>query len=129
MHRRRVDSDRKRTSARRRRAIRCECGQASLEFLGSLPVALLAVAVAWQLVLAGHTVWMAGNAARVAARAGAVGRDPRVAARSALPSYLEEGLSVQRRGPRVTVRVALPILSGRWHTPARITGSASMERQ
>ena len=106
-----------------------ECGQASVELLGSLPAALLVVAVAWELVLAGHTTWLAANAARVAARAGAVGRDPRVAARSALPSYLEQGLRVDRSGDRVSVKVALPLLVRSWRTSAHIGASASMESQ
>ena len=44
-------------------------GQASVELLGVLPAVLLAALAAWQIVLAGHTAWLAGNAARVAARA------------------------------------------------------------
>lgn len=104
-------------------------GQASVELLGSLPAVLLVVAVAWQLVLAGHTTWLAANAARVAARAAAVGRDPRSAARSALPSHLERGLRVSRSGDRVSVTVALPLLAGRWRSGAHIGASALMERQ
>src|SRR5436189_7983 len=46
-----------------------ERGQASVELLGTLPVALLVALVSWQLVLAGQATWLAGNAARVAARA------------------------------------------------------------
>ena len=104
-------------------------GQASVELLGSLPAALIAIAVSWQLVLAGHTAWVTANAARVAARAAAVGSDPRAAAHSALPSYLDRGMQLVRRGERVSIRVRLPVLIGRWSSPARIGASASMESQ
>jgi hypothetical protein len=109
-----------------------ERGQASVEFLGTLPAALLVVLVAWQLVLAGQTSWLAGNAARVAARAQAVGRDPDEAARSALPSHLRRRLEVAQegeRGERIRVQVRLPLLLRRWGSPLRIGATAAMRRQ
>jgi hypothetical protein len=104
-----------------------ERGQASVEFLGVLPAALLVALAAWQLALAGQAVWLSGNAARVAARAQAVGRDPESAARSALPSYLRKGLVVRGEHGRVTVRVGVPLLSRRWRAPLRIGSTAAME--
>jgi pilus assembly protein CpaE len=109
--------------------LEAECGQASIEFLGVLPAALLVVLGAWQLVLAGQAVWLTGNAARVAARAQAVGRDPREGARSALPSYLRHGLMVRGDGRRVSVRVAVPLLIGRWQTPLRVGATAALEER
>jgi hypothetical protein len=107
-----------------------ERGQASVEFLGTLPAALLVVMVAWQLVLAGQAGWLAGNAARVGARAGVVGGDPRAAARSALPSYLRRHLEVARDGPgRLKVRVRVPLLLKRWSSPFEIGASAAMPDQ
>jgi pilus assembly protein CpaE len=108
-----------------------ECGQASVEFLGTLPAALLVVLVAWQLVLVGQASWLAGNAARVAARAEAVGGDPGAAARSALPSYLRRHLEVVHEDgeSRVEVRVHLPLLLRRWSSPLEIGAAAAMERQ
>jgi hypothetical protein len=107
-----------------------ERGQASVEFLGVLPAALLLVLAAWQLALAGEASWLAANAARVAARAQAVGRDPDPAARSALPSYLRDRMQVTTAdGGRVYVRVRLPLLLKRWRTPVRIGASAAMTRQ
>ena len=64
---------------------RCERGQASVELVAMVPFVLLVGAVVWQLALAGHAAWAGANAARVAARAEAVGRDGERAARSALP--------------------------------------------
>jgi hypothetical protein len=107
-----------------------ERGQASVEFLGVLPAALLLVLAAWQLALAGQTSWLAANAARVGARAQAVGHDPDLAARSALPSYLRDRMQVTSGdGGRVLVRVRLPLLLKRWRTPVRIGASAAMARQ
>jgi hypothetical protein len=91
-----------------------ERGQASVELIGALPLVLLAALVAWQLALAGHALWLCAQATRVAARAEAVGRDPRAAARSALPRRLERGLVVKRRREGgVEVELRVPIVLGR----------------
>ena len=97
-----------------------ERGQASIELVAVLPFVLLVAAVAWQLVLLGHTAWLTAQAARAAARADAVGRDREAAARSALPLSLERGLEVRRLpagGVRVSVRV--PLLLDVWDAPVR----------
>jgi hypothetical protein len=100
-----------------------------VEFLGVLPAALLVALAAWQLALAGQAVWLSGNAARVAARAQTVGRDPARAARSALPSYLRRGLVVRGEGGRVSVRVRVPLVLGRWRTPIRVGATAALEQR
>jgi pilus assembly protein CpaE len=102
-------------------------GQASVELVAAVPLVLLVGLVAWQLVLAGHALSLCANAARVAARAEAVGRDPRAAARSALPLGLERGLEVARRregGVRVSVRA--PLLLAATGVAPRIGASASL---
>ena len=107
--------------------LRRETGQASVELVAALPFVLLVGLVAWQLALTGHTAWLCANAARVAARAEAVGRDPERAARSALPAGLEGGLRVERRkagGVRVSVRV--PFVLRRWRAPVRLGASSSL---
>jgi type IV secretory pathway TrbD component len=116
--------------ATNRPALRCQHGQASVELLGVLPLALLAGLVAWQLALAGQTAWLCAHAARAAARADAVGRSADRAARSALPSSLERGLSVERRrSGGVHVRVGVPLVLRRWHAPVRIGATASLGRR
>ena len=45
-----------------------ERGQASVELVALLPLALLLVALAWQAAVAGQAVWLSGAAARAAAR-------------------------------------------------------------
>jgi hypothetical protein len=87
-----------------------EQGQASVEFVGLLPVIAIVGALVWQAAVAGQTIWLAGAAARAAARAAAVGGDAGAAARGALPPRLERGLAVTRN-PRGEVRVAVRVPS------------------
>ena len=92
-----------------------------------LPFVLLAGLLAWQLMLAGHTLWLCAAAARTAARAEAVGGGTERAARSALPEALERGLKVStpgRGGVRVSVRV--PLIMQRWSTPVRVSATSSL---
>lgn len=106
-----------------------ERGQVSVEFVGTLPAALLVVLVAWQLFIAGQTSWLAANAARVASRAQVVGRDPEAAARSSLPRHLREHLEVESGGDRVRIRVRIPVLLRRWSSPLGVGATAAMERR
>ena len=103
-----------------------ERGQASVELLGVLPILLLVGLAAWQLVLAGQTSWLAGNAARVGARAEAVGEDPAPAVRSALPADMRRGLRVSSRDGRVSVRVRMPVVMRGWASPLRVGASAGL---
>ncbi len=89
---------------------------------------LLAVLVCWQLALAGHAVWVVGNAARVGARAEAVGSDARGAAASALPRGMRRGLSVRVGSDgRVRVRARIPLLLPGVRTPFSVSSSARLE--
>jgi pilus assembly protein CpaE len=107
-----------------------ERGQASVELLGALPAVLLIALVAWQLALAGHAAWLAGNAARVAARADAVGADPARAARGALPARLRRGLTVaERGGGRVDVAVRIPVVLEGAGSRLRAGASAALPQQ
>ena len=109
------------------RRMRSECGQASVEFVASLPFVIVAGLLAWQLVLVGHVAWDAAAAARAGARAALVGRSAASAARSALPGPLRRGARVEARGVRgVRVSVPIPLLVYRWQTPARIAAGASL---
>jgi pilus assembly protein CpaE len=92
---------------------RAQDGQATVEFLGLLPVLALVALLGWQAVVAGQAAWLAGTAAREAARARALGHDPTVAARRALPGGLRPGLRVTRDGDDgVRVEVAVPVVAG-----------------
>jgi hypothetical protein len=107
-------------------SVRPESGQASVETVALVPLVLLAAAIAWQLVLTGHTLWLCANAARAAARAELVGASPTRAARSALPHSLERDLSVTRTASGIRVRVRLPLLLHAWHTPLRLAATTSL---
>jgi pilus assembly protein CpaE len=107
----------------------CERGQASVELIGVLPAALLLVAIGWQLLLAGQATWLAANAARVAARAQAVGADPDAAARSSLPSHLKRHLEVDGGGGEVRVRLRVPLFGKGLDSPLRVGAAAALESQ
>jgi hypothetical protein len=100
-----------------------------VELVAALPFVLLVGLLAWQVVLAGHTAWLTANAARVAARAEAVGRDREAAARSALPRSLERGLDVRKRpAGGVRVRVRVPLLLRGVRSPLTVSASSSLGR-
>jgi hypothetical protein len=104
----------------RTRSCTTEQGQASVELVALLPLLAVLAAVLWQGVVAGQAVWLAGSAARAAARASAVGSDARAAARRVLPERLERGLVVRRmpsgRGVGVAIGVPAIVGSGRLTT-------------
>lgn len=104
-------------------------GQATVELVALLPLVGLLVALLWQALLAGATVWLSGGAARAAARAVAVGADPAAAARSVLPARLERGLRVERKPDgEVAVVLQVPAALGPG-TIAPVTTSARFEAQ
>jgi hypothetical protein len=103
-----------------------EVGQASVELVAALPAILACGLICWQLALAGHALWAGANAARIGARAAAVGADPERAVRSALPARLERGLQVDAPGgSKVRVRLRVPTAIG--GQGPRVTASAALE--
>jgi hypothetical protein len=94
----------------------------------AVPLVLLVGLAIWQLVIAGHTLWLCANAARVGARAEAVGEDAERAVRTALPEGLERGMRVRAgESGEVEVRVQLPFVVRDWRTPVPIAASARLE--
>lgn len=91
-----------------------ERGQATVELVALLPLLAVLAAALWQGAVAGQAVWLSGSAARAAARASAVGADPRAAARRVLPDRLERRLVVTPvdGGDGVRVAVAVPAIVG-----------------
>lgn len=91
-----------------------QAGQASVELVALLPLMAVLAVLGWQVVVAGQAVWLAGSAARAAARATAVGTDASAAARRVLPSRLERGLVVRpaASGEGVRVAIAIPTVVG-----------------
>jgi hypothetical protein len=86
-----------------------ERGTASVELVAVVPFLLLALLVATQLALAGHSLWAASAAARAGARAALVGGGGTAAARRALPPSLRRGSVVEDSGG-ISVRVPVPRL-------------------
>lgn len=110
------------------RIARSSRGQASVELVAVVPFVLLVGLVLWQLILAGHTAWLCANAARVAARAEAVGDNGEHAARTAVPEGLERGLEFEESDSGdVHVRLRVPLLTHRWRTPMSVGASAHLE--
>jgi hypothetical protein len=99
-----------RAPRRRKRGAR-ESGQATVELVALLPLVAVLAGILWQAALAGQAVWLAGSAARAAARASAIGDDARAAARGVLPKRLEPGLVVIEGpgkaddGVRIAIRI------------------------
>lgn len=87
-----------------------------------VPAVVVACAMAWELVLAGHTAWVAAHAARAGARAAVVGGDARAAARTvasdAAVSSAGDGL--------VRVRVPVPLLVPGWHSAIKVSATAAL---
>jgi hypothetical protein len=111
-------------------------GQATVELVALLPVLGVVVALAWQALLAGETWWLASTAAREAARAQALGADPVVAARAALPSGgLRRAVRVRVGGEdeggegAVAVRLPIPSVVGGGVRLGVVSAHARMEPQ
>jgi hypothetical protein len=93
--------------------VRAQSGQATVEFVALLPLIAVIGFALWQAMVAGQAAWLAGSSARAAARAAAVGGDPRAAAVAALPGFLRQGVRVQRRGDgTIRVRIGVPSVVG-----------------
>ena len=107
--------------------MRSEDGQAAVEMTALLPLVAVALLVAWQLVVAGDARSSAAVAARAAARAVAVGADPRRAARERLPERLRRGIRVRAgSGGFVSVSVRVPALAAPLDL-GRVRAEASLE--
>ncbi len=110
---------------------RGDIGQASVETVALLPLVAVVGGLLWQAVVAGQALWLAGAAARAAARAAAVGADPQAAARGALPPRLEQGMRVRALargggGVRVDLRVPAVLTGG---TVATVSARAGFPEQ
>jgi hypothetical protein len=93
--------------------LRGQGGQAAVELVALLPLIALVALALWQLAVAGQAAWLAGAAARAAARAHAVSGDEAAAARGVLPPRLERGLRVRAgKDGSVEVRIGVPSVVG-----------------
>jgi hypothetical protein len=102
-----------RLTARAGGAARCSRGQATVELVGILPLAVLVALAAGQLLAAGAARELAGNAAEAGATAILQGTDPKAAAREALPGWSDGHveIAVSARRVRVVLR-PVPVIPG-----------------
>ncbi|MFF4221898.1 P-loop NTPase [Streptomyces abikoensis] len=109
-------------------------GQVAVEFVGILPLILVALAVVWQCVLVGYSYSLAGHAADKGARAGVVGRDCAAAARADMPKSWHTEPSCGP-GPAAgvysaSVRVKVPLLfPGAADWPWTVESTAGVARE
>lgn len=85
-------------------------GQASVELVAMVPVAVLVLMTVLQVLAAGAARELAGHAAGAGAVALLERGDARAAARDAVPDWTEEGMRVTVRGARVSVTLRPPTL-------------------
>jgi len=85
-------------------------GQASVELVAMLPVVVVVMLAALQLLAAGATRELAGHAAGAGAVALLQRTDARDAARDAVPGWSRKRMAITVRGPAVTVRMRPPTL-------------------
>lgn len=90
------------------RSDRDENGIETIEFVGMFPLAILTLAIIWQLMLVGHTAIIAASAAREGARASVVGRDPYAAVEKASLGRAEVFRITGDEMKAVTVRARIP---------------------
>ena len=92
-------------------------GQATVELVAILPLALLVALTIAQLLAAGSARELAGNAAEAGAAALLQGADPAEAARDALPGWSRDRATVRVTAGRVDVhlrpRTVVPLLARR----------------
>jgi hypothetical protein len=104
-------------------------GQATVEMVALLPLVAVLLAAVWQGALAGHARWAAAGAARAAARAQAVGADPRAAARARLPRALERDLRVDATGTgEIELSIRVPGFAG-LPSPGRLRARGHFDEQ
>ncbi len=82
--------------------------QASVELLAAIPIILVLGCSVWQAALAGITAERAAHAARVAARAVAVGGKARKAISRVLPADVAQSARISAKSNVVTVRLPVP---------------------
>jgi hypothetical protein len=104
-----------------------ERGQATLEFLGLLPLVLLVALGAGQLLAVGYSSVLAGNAAEAAALAVAGGGDPRAAARDALPGWTRAGARLSVHAGHVRLDLRPPTLLRALADELEVSATASVE--
>lgn len=101
------------TKPRAKQVAAAEKGQATLEFVGVIPIVIMLMVILWQVSLWGVSAAYTGHAADEAARAagiGATATEVRGKALDAVPSWFRGGMTVEPNDETVTVKSELPLL-------------------
>jgi hypothetical protein len=109
-------------------SVRASGGQASVELVGGIVVALLAGLIGFQLLAVGYAAVMADHAAEAAALALVNGQDPERAAGSALPGWPAGALEVRRPAQeQLRVRLTVPSPLGFLRHRLSVTGESAVK--
>jgi pilus assembly protein CpaE len=109
----------------RRRLMSRESGTAGLLTLLTVPIVIVLVLALFQMVLAGLTTVLAGNAATEAARLIALGQSPQPVI-EAIPGAWGDSAALSVGAGGVEVAMTVPALAGPWVPAIRVTGRAGM---
>jgi len=107
---------------------RRQAGQATVELLGAVPVALLVGLVLAQALAVGYAAVLAGTAAEAGALAAAAGTDPRAGVRESLPGWTRSGARVSESGGAVRVHLRPPSLLRAVGTRLEVHADAAVQR-
>jgi hypothetical protein len=102
-------------------------GQATVEAVAMVPVLVVVGLGLLQLLAVGYASVLAGGAAEAGALALAGGRDPRAAARQALPGWSESRTTIGVEGGRVEVRLRPPSPLQALADGLEVTAAAAVE--
>lgn len=98
-----------------------------MELLAGLPILVVVALACAQLLAAGYSSALAGNAAEAGALALAGGADPHAAARAALPGWSRGRASVAVSGGDVRVELRPPALLRALAKELEVSATASVE--
>lgn len=104
-----------------------ERGQALVELVAGLPLALVLGAVLLQLLASGYAAVLAGSAAETGALALAGGGDARAAAERALPDWSRRRMAVEVDDDAVRVRLLPPSPIGALAERLEVSATAAVE--
>ena len=119
------ETERRRRVRPVRTALGAEEGQASVELVAGVPALILAALISLQLLAAGYALTLADGAAEAGALALAQGGSAAEAARSALPGWADDNVSVAVDGEEVIVHLRPPSPFGTIADHLAVTSTAS----
>ena len=108
--------------------LRGQDGQASVEFLGALPLLFAGALLVAQLLLVGSSMTSAQNAARTGSRAASLHSDGSKAALAALRPGLRKDSKITVAGTSVRVQIRVPTIVPGLDLPLTLAETATLPR-